>query len=294
MKPKLLIAGCGYLGSAVGQKLSDAGWKAWGVRRDPAAADSLNRAGIEPLIGDLTDKKFLSSLPAVEYVLFCAAPSRSSDSYEKTYLESVQSLADRYWRDTIKKFVFISSTSVYSITDGSWVDELKDPQAVAHRRGLAPTATKAQTLLEAEKAVLDSGHRSIIFRLSGFYGPRRNRIRPILDGKFKPALTDQFSNRIYIDDAVNAIWLLLERGKAGEIYLGADDQPSTSREFYTWLYGKLGKELPEDGSDVMHGSGASNKRVWNGKIKKLGLRLEYPSYKKGYTKLIRVVGSEAS
>ena len=314
---KILIAGCGYLGTALGGKLARAGCKVWGVRRDPAAAPVLKKANIEPLTGDLTDQKFLDALPSADYVLFCASPSRPSDNYEMTYLQAAKSLADHYWKDSLKKFIFISSTSVYSTTDGSWVDEVTDPLKPGHQDATA--VSHAKILLDAEKAVLECAHPAVIFRLSGFYGPGRNRIRPILEGKFKPALSDELTNRIYVDDAVNGIQLLLEKGKPGEIYLGADDAPSTQREFYTWLYDQLKLPLPEGGTDrmpatkVRHQSasgfvhsalgdgfaealwrtsagrhrGGSNKKCWNGKIKKLGLKLQYPSYKEGYEELIR-------
>ena len=150
MKSKILIAGCGYLGSALGQMLAGGGWKVWGVRRDPAAAPILRQLNIEPLIGDLTDKKFLETLPAVDIVLFCASPSRSTDSYERTYLEAVKLLTDRYWKDSLKKFIFISSTSVYSTTDGSWVDEAMDPLKPGHKDTVA--ASHAKVLLQAERA----------------------------------------------------------------------------------------------------------------------------------------------
>jgi hypothetical protein len=55
----ILIAGCGDVGSALGQRLSASGHQVWGLKRHPADLPP----GIQPLAADLTDPATLTALP---------------------------------------------------------------------------------------------------------------------------------------------------------------------------------------------------------------------------------------
>jgi nucleoside-diphosphate-sugar epimerase len=131
-------------------------------------------------------------------------------------------------------------------------------------------------LLKTEEAVLKSGQPAIILRLSGIYGPGRNRILSIKEGRVKPVLSGTFMNRIHVDDVVSAIVLLLNKGVPGEIYLASDDQPCTEREFYMWL--KV--------QGLVNDEGPKGKKCTNRKLKSIGWKLSYPSYLQGYTALL--------
>ena len=195
-------------------------------------------------------------------------------------------------KGSLRKLIFISSTSVYSTQDGSWVDEATDPMAGKH--GDREATENARSLLNAEASVLSSGHPSVVLRLSGIYGEGRNRVKSILEGRIKPAFSDIYMNRIHSADIVRSIRLLLEKGAPGEIYLGSDDSPSTQKEFYSWVFERLAMPLPsaaETESPNVHGQ--SNKRISNKKLKELGLKLRYPSFKEGYAPLIAEIASSS-
>jgi nucleoside-diphosphate-sugar epimerase len=202
--------------------------------------------------------------------------------YHSTYFEGTRNLLAALPKDGLRKILLISSTSVYAATDGAWVDETTDPMAGSHDD--IESRENAKVMLAQEELVLKSGHPAVVFRLSGIYGPGRNRIRPILEGRLKPSMGGLFMNRIHAHDLVRGARLLLERGQNGEIYLGADDAPCTQKEFYGWLYERLSLTPPAQTEEkTAHGS---NKRVSNQKIKSLGLKLRYPTYKEGYEPLI--------
>ncbi len=278
---KILIAGCGYVGAALGVDLLKSGAEVWGLRRDAAALEKLKSLGIKPLPADLLDPKSLANLPPVDFVVMCQALSRKTDSYQKTYCEGTRHLLSALKNEKPKKLVLISSTSVYSVHDGSWVDESTDP-------GLAGYLTKeagdnAKCLLEAEKAVLVSGIPSVVFRLGGIYGPGRNRIKPLKEGRITPSFSEIYTNRIHVDDVVRGIELLMENGKSGEIYLGVDDEPCTQKEFYGWLCDKLSLKPARDKTAVDTVIvRASNKRCSNAKLKALGMKFKYPTFREGY------------
>ena len=292
---RVLIAGCGYVVTAIGAELVKSWHEVWGLRRDSAAARELEKAGIKPLSANLLRVDDLKNLPSVDTVIFCQAPSRKNDEYRATYFDATKNLLDQFnvgarLIATLRKIVLISSTSVYATTDGSWVDETTDPLAGSHSD--AESRENAKVMLSQEELVLKSGHPAIVFRLAGVYGPGRNRVRAIFEGRLKPVLTDNHMNRIHIHDIVRGVRLLLDKGIPGQIYLGADDAPCTDREFYSWLFEKLLLPLPKEIADVgarravpLHTHG-SNKRISNKKIKALGMKFRYATYREGYQPLI--------
>ena len=288
---KLLIAGCGYLGTLLGTELSKSGHEVWGLRRDWMALRELEKTGIRPVQANLLSADTLQNLPSVDHVVLCQAPSKKNDDYNATYCEGTKNLAAALPKGSLKKLLLISSTSVYSTRDGSWVDEKTDPLAGKH--GDREATENAKALLNAESFVLSSGHPSTVLRLSGIYGEGRNRVKSILEGRVKPVLSDMYMNRIHSTDIVRAIRLLLEKGRPGETYLGSDDAPSTQKEFYSWVFERLSMPVPPNEGEAPHTHGQSNKRVSNKKLKELGLKLRYPSFKEGYAPLIADILSHA-
>jgi len=281
---KVLIAGCGYLGKALGKDLVESGASVWGLRRDTLALKSLEMLGITPIAADLLVPASLLRLPDVDYAVLCQAPSKETDNYQKTYSEATRNLLEAFHLKKPRKIILISSTAVYGRGDGRWVDEGEDLTDAEYASEEAER--NAKVLLETEALVLSGLIPGVVFRLGGLYGPRRNRLKAIKEKKLKPVFSDHYSNRIHVEDVVSGIRLLIQKGKPNEIYLGVDDEPSTGEDFYSWLYEKMSLPKPsasERGSDSGH---ASNKRCSNKKMKDLGWRLRYPTYRQGYTVLL--------
>ena len=281
---KILIAGCGYLGKALGKSLVDSGATVWGLRREPLALKALETAGIRPVQADLLKPESLMRLPDVDCVVLSQAPSRATDSAHAVYCEATQNLIEAFHLKRPKKLIMISSTGVYGARDGSWVDEETRPDDEGYAS--EEDAARAKVLLEAEDLVLSGLIPSFVFRLGGIYGPKRNRLRGMKEGKIKPSFSDFYSNRVHVDDAVSGIRLLLEKGRPGEIYLGVDDEPATDKEFYSWVCENFSiQKLP--GRATANGDDrGSSKRCSNKKMKQLGWMLKYPTFREGYTSLV--------
>ena len=60
---KVFIAGCGYVGTALGAELVKSGHEAWGLRRNVDAARTLEISDIRPVLGDM-DK--IQKIPSVK------------------------------------------------------------------------------------------------------------------------------------------------------------------------------------------------------------------------------------
>ncbi|PIU39935.1 MAG: hypothetical protein COT00_04355 [Candidatus Omnitrophica bacterium CG07_land_8_20_14_0_80_50_8] len=294
---KVLIAGCGYLGKALGRNLVESGVMVWGLRRDRLALKSLEMVGIKPVQADLTKPESLVHLPNVDTVVLSQAPSKNSDTYHAVYYEAVENLVEALHLKKPKRILMISSTSVYGQRNGSWVNEGTSPDDAGYPSKEA--TARAKTLIETEELVLSGIVPAIVLRLGGIYGPRRNRLKALADvgaglpakGKSasggKPAPTGQaFVNRIHVYDAVTAIRLLLEKGVPGEIYIGVDNEPCTDNEFYSWAMENLPLKKCSGARAAHEIHEGSNKRCTNQKLKQLGWDLKYPTFREGYQSLI--------
>jgi nucleoside-diphosphate-sugar epimerase len=94
------------------------------------------------------------------------------------------------------------------------------------------------------------------------------------------AENDRFVNQVHRDDIAAALFLLLDRqSTTGEIYNVVDDQPILKSECYRWLAKKLNRPIPPIGrSTSVSKRGASNKRVSNAKLRRIGWAPRYPTF----------------
>ena len=87
---RVLIAGCGYVGSALAARLAADGHSVWGMRRNPAALPG----GVLPFAADLRDAATLRGLPDGLTTVFytAAADGGSDDEYRAAYLDGPRNL----------------------------------------------------------------------------------------------------------------------------------------------------------------------------------------------------------
>ena len=79
--------------------------------------------------------------------------------------------------------------------------------------------------MEAEARYLPLGAR--VMRIAGIYGPGRGMHTRLLSGALRlPEGGGGRISRIYVDDLVDAIRVVLARGEAGAVFCVADDRPA--------------------------------------------------------------------
>src|SRR5215471_13375606 len=162
--PRILIAGCGYVGQASADLFHAAGWSVEGWTHCETSAAGLATKPY-PVHGvDLSQRAQVAQRAgAFDAVIHCASSrGGNTESYRRIYLEGALNLLESL---PGSKLLFTSSTSVYAQRDGSWVTEESETN---------PVRETSRILLEAEKLVLDRG--GIVARLAGIYGPGRSAL----------------------------------------------------------------------------------------------------------------------
>ena len=279
---RIVIAGCGDVGSALGRRLLDAGHEVWGVRRNPSRLPE----GLRPLAADLCDSAALDGLPrGIDRLVYSAAADGYTEAaYRAAYVTGVARVLDALRRhgERPDRVVLVSSTSVYGQQDGEWIDE----QSPAEAEGFAP-----ECLRTGERLVWAAPFPATVIRFGGIYGPGRTRLIDQVRGGGATCRPDLYTNRIHRDDCAGALVHLLSLEHPAPLYLGVDDEPAAQCEVLRWLAAQLGmpapREVTEDGERRRRG----NKRCRNTRLRDSGWRPRYPGYRDGYAALLAAEGA---
>ncbi|CAN5701352.1 SDR family oxidoreductase [soil metagenome] len=274
---RVLVAGCGYVGSALAERLVRAGHSVWGLRRRPAGLPE----GVVPVPADLGDPGSLRSLPAgLDFVVYTAAADGSEEgAYRAAYVDGLRNLLDalREQGQSPRRVVFTSSTAVYGQQHGEWVDESSPTD---------PRGFRGQIMLEGERLVRQGVYPGTSLRLGGIYGPDRSRvIDQVRRGDAICSPRPVYSNRIHRDDCAGALHHLLALPKPEAVYLGVDREPADICEVYHWLAAELGVSMPLTAAEAGTPRG-SNKRCNSDWLVSSGYRFKYPSYREGLASLL--------
>jgi nucleoside-diphosphate-sugar epimerase len=279
---RVLIVGCGYIGVPLGEELARQGHEVWGMRRTDNGRAELERAGIRPVIADITDLTGLLRLStAYDWVVNCVSAGGGLEQYKRVYLEGTRHLLRWLEKAALKKFVYTSSTSVYGQTDGSIVDENSLTE---------PEAETAKVLVATERVLLEAsrhGFPAVILRLAGIYGPSRGYwFKRFLEGDaVVEGKGERLMNMIHRDDAAGAISAALLRGGDGAIYNVVDNEPTTQLALFEFLARKFEQpfppSLPVDPAAAFK-RGATHKQVSNRRLREqLRYELKYPTFREG-------------
>lgn len=279
---RVLIAGCGDVGTELGVRLAEEGHTVWGLRRH---CDTLPPI-LHPFSADLTQPDTLHSLPpALDVVFYTAAPSGSSaDTYHATYVDGIRHLlaALETQGHAVRRFMFTSSTGVYGQTSGEWVDETSPTE---------PEHFSGKELLLGEQLVLHSAFPGTVVRLAGIYGPGRTRlIDSVRQGTAVcPDGPPVYTNRIHRDDCAGVVRHVMQLARPDQLYIGVDNEPADQCEVFRWLALQLGLPPPRRApATASHRPLRSNKRCSNRNLRAAGYVFRYPTFREGYAALLRM------
>lgn len=227
---------------------------------------------------DVTQATDLTALPTASHLVYSATPSgRSPESYAAVYKTGLENLLKNIDKNSLTRFVFISSTAVYGAND-----QIQNEQSQ-----LNPSAFNGKALVKAEEFLrAELGDKLVVIRFTGLYGPGRNYLfNQLRQGHIavNPA-PDNYANRIHIDDAarVCAHVLELEQAQIEGCYLGTDSTPLSINTLYRHAAKYLGAPAPSTDENMAYES----RHFSNQRLLQSGFEFLYPDTLQGYKTLI--------
>ena len=129
-----------------------------------------------------------------------------------------------------QRILYLSTIGVYGDRGGEWVDERDLP---------TPLNERSKVRVQAEKAWLtlakDSSKTVHVLRLSGIYGPGRNPLINLAEGRahryIKPG---QVFNRIHVEDIARTIAALTVYEGPSDVWNVTDDEPAPPQDVVTF------------------------------------------------------------
>ena len=275
---KVLIIGCGDLGTAVAARLFDAGHTLIGVRRSSQALAH----GMQTIQADVTQANTLGALENINpnIIIYCVSAGGSTDTqYQAAYVQGLKNvLATQANNTALQHVFFVSSTRVY----GQITDELLDENMPA-----IPADFGGERLLEAENVLNVLSCNSTKLRLSGIYGAGRLYLVNMAKDFAKWPQDNHYSNRIHRDDAAAFIAFLVEKVANNQTvedrYIVSDDMPTPQYDVLTWL----ANQQKIDTSTIKTPAAQGGKRLSNKRLRESGFDLQYPDYQVGYNEILQ-------
>ena len=231
----IAVVGCGWLGLPFSKRMIAQGWTVNGSTTNPEKIHDLKAMGIEPyLLKFPTNEKIDESFFHVHNLLINLPPGRRNPDLLHDYPDAIRQILEEALKiNTIRKIVFISSTSVYG-NSVDLIDETTEP---------IPESDSGKAILQSEKQVYASGIPNVILRFGGLAGPERHPGR-FLAGRERLTIGEQSANFLHLDDAIGVIEYMLNHQEVSECFNVAAPFHPTKKDFYIKMAKSIGLEPP--------------------------------------------------
>ncbi|AWL27962.1 NAD(P)H-binding protein [Acinetobacter defluvii] len=254
----ILFIGYGKTSQRVAKQLFQQDHQITTVSRSPKEDDFA-----EHLIQDIQQLD-LSYIKSIDVVYVLLAPSRhttlsSVESYQQTYVDSVQPIVNALSNHPIKRIIVVSSTRVYGENNGEIIND--DSPAI-------PSDEQGHLLLKMEQLWQQAyPNECVIVRPTGIYGTSTVRMLKLAETtKTYPNI--HWSNRIHIDELANFLAHLLHVEHPEKSYICTNNQPQPLHEMILKIQREFG--LPEL---VLESERESGKRIFARRIVVNGFKL---------------------
>jgi len=205
-KPRILIIGCGDIGSRVAKQLSRS-YRVFALTSQKSRFQELSKAGAIPILGDLDQPDSLWRLSGLAKTIIHLAPPQKTGTHDSRTRNLLRILGQD--AGMLRRLIYVSTTGVYGDHRGAQVSELT---------ALQPQSERAQRRVDAELTLrlwaLTHQVALTILRVPGIYDYNRLPIDRIVQGT--PALLpaeDAYSNHIHSDDLARLVCAAVYHGK---------------------------------------------------------------------------------
>jgi nucleoside-diphosphate-sugar epimerase len=237
----LVTGGTGYLGQRLIDSLLADGAPLRALVYSDWKGEELEERGVEVVYGDVTEAETLIDSGACDGVetVFHLVGGGNSGQIDPFLIntEGTRNILEACQAADIRAFVYVSSSTVY----GQQFEPVDEGTVPAPRFDYPESKRDAEKLLL--EATRETGFPAMIARMAGIYGPaapmlgtdlvRRGTLRITGDGQNMVSI-------IHVEDAVQGLRAMADRGRPGQIYCLGDNEPVPLYTFHNHFASLIG------------------------------------------------------
>ncbi len=245
MNKKISILGCGWLGFPLSKKLIEIGFEVKGSTTSESKLEQLKNAGILPFQIDIKENEMVGNVKSFladsDVLIINIPPKLRSDSSEN-FVKKMENLIPFIEKYTVKKVLFVSSTSVYA--DVFPIREINEKDIPN------PDSESGKQLLMVENLLLSNSNiKTTVLRFGGLIGEDRHPIK-FLAGKVGLKNPDAPVNLIHQEDCIGVIIEILKQVlhdsiAINTIFNAVAPQHPTRKEYYQKAALEQNLKIPE-------------------------------------------------
>lgn len=243
------ILGCGWLGLPLAKKLIEEGHSVNGSTTSENKLSIFKDLGINPYLVMLESESISETITdflAKSEILIIDIPPKlrgNTASFptplEMTFVKKIKNLITFIEKSTVKKVLFVSSTSVYGDENGVITEET-DPN---------PDTESGKQLLLAEALLQNNQNfETTILRFGGLIGEDRQPVK-FLAGKENLENPDAPVNLIHQNDCIGMIQEIINQSKWREVFNAVAPFHPVRSAYYTQKAIDLNLALPKFSSE---------------------------------------------
>lgn len=284
---RILIVGCGYLGSELAQVAQQNGCTVYATCRSDSRRRELDQLGYHPIEYDWLKTADIGPLPEVDRVVVCVSHAKVPELLpEQSHPRGLANLRSRV-NERCQKWVYLSTTGVMagSIDARQVVD-------VDEGSPTFPVRPGAVCALAGERWFFEhlSTDRFTVIRPAGIYGPGRTpnleRLRQGLPLEVDP---NSYLNLIHVVDLARIVYWAATNPTDHSLYCVSDGHSVLRRDYYEFIRLRFGLPEPQyvaadaaSGDGLPLRRGQDHKRVSNRRIlAEYPHSWIYPSFREG-------------
>jgi nucleoside-diphosphate-sugar epimerase len=246
---QISILGCGWLGLPLAKSLLQKGYLISGSTTSENKIPMLHNAGITPFLISLSEDKLegeMESFLKNSEILIIDIPPKlrgnaidTSTVLSKTFVKKIQNLIPFIENSSVKKVLFVSSTSVFA-DENVTITEESIP---------SPDTESGKQLFEAEELLQSKENfQTTVIRFGGLIGADRHPIK-FLSGKTHIENPEAPINLIHLDDCIGIIEKIIQKAQNehfnwNETFNAVAPFHPTRKEYYTQKAIELNLALP--------------------------------------------------
>lgn len=235
---KISILGCGWLGIPLAKTLAAKGHQISGSTTSESKIPLLQASGIDPFVIALDVKAVIGNVSHFlrnSEILIIDIPPKLRTENSESFVGKINSFVPFIEKSTIKKVLFISSTSVYA-NDDSTVTETKIPN---------PDSESGRQLVATEQLLhKNENFNTTVLRFAGLIAQDRHPIK-YLAGRENIENPKAPINLIHREDCIGIILEIIAQEVWGETFNAAAPFHPTRLDYYTQKATTLGLPLPK-------------------------------------------------